>query len=197
MPWHRSAFLWACPHPCRGSLPELSLRDEGAAGQSSPRRACQSTGEARNFLPSPHFPAFKAELPVTVAVAGETSLARESLQGGQDGDATMASGSYADVYRESHSGTLDSILKSVQEPPPGNFDHKALEWEFLWRNYGTQHESRYVMQCNLPLNRVPDFVSGEENKAGLRCKYVRTRMLNNTREPLLQPRSDSALYVDK
>ena len=43
------------------------------------------------------------------------------------------------------------------------------------------------MQCYFPLNRVPDFVSGEENRAGLRCKYVRTRMLNNTREPSCNP----------
>ena len=130
-------------------------------------------------------------------MVGESNLSQESLQRGQDGDATMASGSYVDIYREFHSGTLDSILRSVQEPLPGNFDHKALEWEFRWRNYGTQHKSRYVMQYYLPLNHVLDFVSGEENRAGLRCKYVWTRMLNNTRELLLQPRSDSALYVDR
>ena len=82
----------------------------------------------------------------------------------------MAFESYVDVYRQSHVGTLDSILESAQEPPPGHFDHKALQWEFRWRHYGTQHEARYVMQCYFPLNRVSDFLNGEKSRPRSRCK---------------------------
>ena len=53
------------------------------------------------------------------------------------------------------------------------------------------------MQCYIPLNRVVDFVIGEESLPGANCKYVRTRKINNTRHGLLQPRADTALYVDR
>ena len=42
------------------------------------------------------------------------------------------------------------------------------------------------MQCYILVNRVSDFLIGEENRPGANCKYVCTRTLNNTREGLLQ-----------
>ena len=105
--------------------------------------------------------------------------------------------SYATVFSEAHSSILESISTTVEEPPLGPFNHKALKWDFVFRHYRQQHESMYVMQCYIPLNRVSDFVIGEESLPGENCKYVRTRIINNTRHGLLQPRSDSALYVDK
>ena len=62
---------------------------------------------------------------------------------------------------------------------------------------GNKYEPRYVMQCYIPLNRVSNFVIGEESLPGANCKYVGTHIINNTRHSLLQLRSDSALYVDR
>ena len=53
------------------------------------------------------------------------------------------------------------------------------------------------MQCYIPLNHVFDFVIGEESLPGANCKYVCTRIINNTRHGLLQPRGDNAFYVDR
>ena len=104
---------------------------------------------------------------------------------------------YATMFSEAHSSILESISTSVEEPPFGPFNHKALKWDFVFHHYGQQHEPRYVMQCYIPLNRVSDFVIGEESLLGANCKYVHTRIINNTRHGLLQPRSGNALYVDR
>ena len=104
---------------------------------------------------------------------------------------------YTNVFLEAHSSILESISTSVEEPPLGPFNHKALKWDFVFRHYRQQHESRYVMQCYIPLNCVSDFVIGEESLPRANCKYVCTRIINNTRYGLVQPRSDSALYVDR
>ena len=47
------------------------------------------------------------------------------------------------------------------------------------------------------MNCVFDFLIGEERKPGENCKYVRSHILNNTREGLLQLGNDNAFYVDK
>ena len=103
---------------------------------------------------------------------------------------------YATVFSETHTTILDSISISVQEPPLGPFNCKALKWDYVFRHYGQQHESRYVMQYYNPLNCVSDFVIGEESLAGANCKYIRTHLINNTKHGLLQSCGDSALYVD-
>ena len=56
---------------------------------------------------------------------------------------------------------------------------------------------KFVLQCYIPLICVSDFVIGEESLLGANCKYVHTYIINNTRHGLLQPCSDSALYVDR
>ena len=109
----------------------------------------------------------------------------------------MGDESYRTVFSSSHSTILESITTSVQEPPLSHFNRKALKWNTVFRHYGQLHEPRYVMQCYIPLNRVADFVIGEESLPGANCKYVRTHRINNTRHGLLQPRVDSALYVDR
>ena len=98
---------------------------------------------------------------------------------------------YATGFSEAHSSILKSISTSVEEPPLSQ-----LKWDFVFHHYGQQHESNYVMQCYIPLNRVSDFVIGEESLLGANCKYVRIRIINNTRHGFLQPHGDNALYID-
>ena len=48
--------------------------------------------------------------------------------------------SYTNVFLEAHSSILESISTSVEEPPLGPFNHKALKWDFVFRHYGQQYE---------------------------------------------------------
>lgn len=97
---------------------------------------------------------------------------------------------------------LDSIDLHAQEskvqiPPCGAFDHRDVHWEITMRHYGRYHKDRLVEQCFVPINRIKTFVAGEEYFKGMKCRYMRTRISDNTKQPLLYPCINNALYVDK
>ena len=68
---------------------------------------------------------------------------------------------------------LESILSSIQHPPPGPWGFHDVKWTMKLSSVrGPQKKSLVVQQCYVNSNRANDFIAGMEGgKDGISCKY--------------------------